>query len=60
MMSWLPLTLIGLVFLALGTALMHQPGVKLYDWFATRARKPRPVAIPVIRNEDPQPLTQTG
>ncbi|WP_313619796.1 hypothetical protein [Achromobacter sp.] len=58
MMFWLLLTL-GLLFVMLGTALMHQPGVRVYDWIATRARRPRPAAKPVVHTEERQPLTQT-
>lgn len=60
MMIWLLLTVLVLLLVGLGTALMHQPGVMLYDWIATRGRRPRPAAKPVVRNEEPQPLTQTG
>lgn len=60
MMSWLPWAVLALALLALGAALMHQPGVKLYDWIATRARRPQPAAKPAVRNEAPAPLTQTG
>ena len=41
-MAWLLFIVVGLVVAGVVTALMHEPGVRLYDWIATRARRPRP------------------
>ncbi|MFD4838946.1 hypothetical protein ACFWP0_15675 [Achromobacter sp. NPDC058515] len=60
MMSWLLLGLIALATAGLGAALLRQPGIVLYDWFATRARKPAPAANTPLKNERRRPATQAG
>lgn len=59
-MSWSLIIALGLGLAGVVTALMHQPGVRLYDWIATRARStPPPVRAPLPDNKG-EPLTQTG
>lgn len=60
MMAWLPLIVVGLVVGGVVTALMREPGVRLYDWIATRARRPRPAVRSRIPDTEREPSTQTG
>ncbi|MFJ3465672.1 hypothetical protein [Achromobacter spanius] len=59
MMSWLLCIAVGLGLAGLVTALMHQPGVWLYDWIATRARRFRPAVRAPLPDAKREPLTQT-
>lgn len=51
MTSWLLTILVSLAAGGLCMALVRQPGVLLYDWFATRAREPAPAvkASPTVK-----------
>ncbi|MDH0685675.1 hypothetical protein [Achromobacter animicus] len=60
MMAWLPLIVLGLVVSGVVTALMREPGVRLYDWIATRARRPQPAVQRRIPETECEPLTQTS
>jgi len=60
MMAWLPLIVVGLVVSGVVTALMREPGVRLYDWIAARARRQQPAVRPRISETKREPSTQTG
>ena len=60
MMAWLPLIVLGLVVSGVVTALMREPGVRLYDWIATSACRPQPAARPRVPETEREPLTQTS
>ncbi len=60
MMHWLLLIVSGLALAGIAAALMHQPGVRLYDWIATRARRPRTAVRPSLPDTKREPLTHTG
>ena len=55
MMAWLPLIVLGLVVSGVVTALMREPGVRLYDWIATRAPAAMAVRIRPSGNLSPTP-----
>ncbi|EFF75792.1 hypothetical protein HMPREF0004_2853 [Achromobacter piechaudii ATCC 43553] len=43
-MSWLTLIVVGFIAAASGAVLLRQPGVALYDWFASRCTLRRTAA----------------
>ncbi len=59
-MAWLLFIVVGLVVTGVVTALMREPGVRLYDWIATRASRPQPAVRKPIPDPKRKPLTQTG
>lgn len=60
MMSWLFPTLIALAIAGLVAALLRQPGVMLYDWFARPAEKPAPAVKTPLKNNGGEPATLAG
>ncbi|HAP27799.1 MAG TPA: hypothetical protein DCR74_19735 [Achromobacter sp.] len=60
MMAWLPWIVVGLMVTGIVTALMRAPGVRLYDWIATRARRQQPAVRPRSPDTKREPSTQTG
>ncbi|MNY77996.1 hypothetical protein D3C86_2180740 [compost metagenome] len=60
MTSWLVLSLIALAAGGAGAALLRQPGVLLYDWFASPAGKPAPAGKAPLENEAHEPVSLAG
>lgn len=60
MMDWFSFAVLGLVIAGLGAAMMREPGVRLYDWFATHARRPKPEVRLRIPEGKPEASAQTG
>lgn len=54
-MAWLLFIVVGLVLTGIVTALMREPGVRLYDWIATRAPAATAVRIRPSGNLSPTP-----